>query len=246
MVKEAKAIGGVPESLTASLKKEREQYDLYAVIAAKVHAGSLDVLEQLETSQHFDKSAYERYRELEKDLAKDHKRQRNAYGFGDGGGYAGGGGARGGYGGGFGGGFGGSSGGGGGNRNFGNFQPPIAGGPPGIGRGAGAVIPAWAAGGRQQAAGGQLGFRMGSQGLRLVGVAGKVVHLPPPPTGRDLTTPVRSVGAGGQQANPSQCWFCGAAGGQGHEVFECPKLRGYYAAGKIDQAGHPVAGEFPL
>ena len=52
-----------------------------------------------------------------------------------------------------------------------------------------------------------------------------------------LNTPVRSVAVGGMTPNVQLCRYCAVAG---HFAWECPDLRALFAAGKVDQQGHPI------
>ena len=244
-IKQCKQLGNeVPEALTALLKDEQAKYKRYALIAAKVDSGGLEVLEYFEESEFFDKETHEDYLRMEKLMQKDKKRRLES--------------SRGGaqyqpqhqpqyqpqY-----------------QQQFQQYLPqpppilaPIGGQAQGfggqglgaqpggqqqfgsMGRGRSMVKPAWMT---QGAGGGAASFVQHAAGLRLKSSSGKMVHFP---GDRNLAAPPHSAGAGGAFPNSNTCWFCGTAG---HEAFECGQLRGYFAAGKIDVQGHPSA-EFQL
>jgi hypothetical protein len=67
------------------LQALKERYDLYALIAAKIDCGSLEILDHIEESEYQNKSALETYRAAEKSLAKDKRRKLDAKGGGNGG-----------------------------------------------------------------------------------------------------------------------------------------------------------------
>ena len=230
----------VPPSLAARLKRLRSRFEL-ATIAAGDGEHGLEVMDQLKQKDIYGADALAEYQALEKSLKKYKEKTGKVQGFVGGGAqqfsgrgsfqqfggahaqFAGGGGAQASFHGsglthqsGF-------------RSNGGAGAPPSQAG----GRGADMVRPAW----MQQPPGIGAGADSSQQfppGQRLRGVAGHVIHI----VGRTLTAPVVSAAVGGTIDNSAQlCRMCGQAG---HIMFECPQLRQKFAAGEVNEHGHPV------
>ena len=117
------------------------------------------------------------------------------------------------------------------------MRPPPGVATPSMGRGAGAIVPAWMQGSTGAGAAGttQSNTSIDQQGF-FVGVSGRRLGLPDR-FGRDLSTPVESQFLGGTRPCNANCNACGAFG---HRAWECAIPRQLLAQGKISVIGGPM------